>query len=725
MAHDTPNLLDQASSSYLRSAMHQPVQWHEWGPEAFEKAKQQNKPVLLDIGAVWCHWCHVMDRESYEDPEIAQIINDNFIAIKVDRDERPDVDSRYQTAVQAISGQGGWPLTGFLTPEGKPFYAGTYFPPRDVQGRPSFRRVLLTLAQAYREKNADVLESAESVMGVIDQSEGFAGKSGSLRPQLIDNAVVAAMKLFDAEHGGFGSAPKFPHPSAMDLLMQRYTENHDPKLLEIVSTSLEKMARGGVYDQLAGVFHRYSVDEHWIVPHFEKMLYDNSELLKNYVHGYQLTGNKFFAFIAQDIIRWMDAWLSDQEHGGFYASQDADISLDDDGDYFTWTLDEAEAALSDDELQVAMLHYDIGETGEMHHNPAKNVLYVRASVDEIAVRVKKSLQETHALLDSAKQKMYAARLKRPTPFVDKTVYVSWNALGVSAYLQAAQVLNLDHARKFALRTLDRILSQGWNPATGLQHVIAYSDPQAGKRSVPGVLDDYAFTAIACLDAYEASADLSYYRFAVQIAEAMIARFHDAKDSAFFDIAGGPSVGDGMVLGALAARRKPLQDSPTPAGNPAAAIALLRLHAYSSQAKYRDLAEGTLEAFAGIVEHYGLFAATYSIALDMYLHPHTQVVIAGSGEQAEKLKAAAVRPFSFNKSVLHLPQGEIVPQMLPPAFAETIPNIPGVKEGKAVAVLCSNFTCQPPISDPDQLFSAISTLSASKGIDRYPQEKQRA
>ena len=731
MAHDALNALAQASSSYLRSAMHQPIHWHEWGPEPFDKAKQQNKPVLLDIGAVWCHWCHVMDRESYENPEIAQIINENFIAIKVDRDERPDVDSRYQTAVQAISGQGGWPLTGFLTPEGKPFYAGTYFPPQDMQGRPSFRRVLMTLAQAFREKNAEVLESAESVMGAIDQAEGFAGKSASLRPNLIDSMVVSALKLYDAEHGGFGSAPKFPHPSAMDLLMQRYSENRDPKLLEVVSNTLEKMAQGGVYDQLAGGFHRYSVDEHWVVPHFEKMLYDNSELLKNYVHGYQLTGNEFFAFVAQDIIRWMDAWLSDQEHGGFYASQDADISLDDDGDYFTWTLDEAEAeaGLSDDELQVAMLRYDIGETGEMHHNPAKNVLYVRTEVEEIATRVKKSTEDVQALLESAKEKMYAARLKRTTPFVDKTVYVSWNALGISAYLQAAQVIGLDHARKFALRTLDRILSQGWNPAIGLQHVIAYSDPQAGRRSVPGVLEDYAFTIIACLDAYEASADLSYYRFAAQIADAMIARFHDKNEGAFFDIATGPTVGDGMVLGALAARRKPLQDSPTPAGNPAAAIALLRLHAYSNDSKYRDITEHTLEVFAGIAEQYGLFASTYAIALDMYLHPHTQVVIAGSGEQAEKLKQVAVRPFSFNKSVLRLPQGEIVPQMLPPAFADTIPNIPGVKEGKEVAVLCSNFSCHPPINDPAELEAEISRALVSEipsvARDPYSNEKQRA
>src|SRR6476620_11027385 len=620
------NSLAQASSSYLRSAMHQPIHWHEWGAEAFETAKRENKPILLDIGAVWCHWCHVMDRESYESPEIAAIVNEHFIAIKVDRDERPDVDSRYQTAVQAISGQGGWPLTAFLTPEGKPFYAGTYFPPQDYQGRPSFSRVLLTLAQAYREKHGDVLESAESVMNAISQADGF------------------------------GSSPKFPHPSGMDLLMQRAAETGSAELLNVITVSLDKMARGGVYDQLAGGFHRYSVDEHWIVPHFEKMSYDNSELLKNYVHGYQLTGNEFFAFVAKDIVRWMDEVLSDREHGGFYASQDADISLDDDGDYFTWTLDEAEAVLSTDELQVAMLHYDIGEVGEMHHNPAKNVLYLRASIQEVAERVKKTPQEVQALLDSAKKKMLAARLQRTTPFVDKTVYVGWNALCISAYLKAARVLKLDDARRFALRSLDRILSQGWDAKLGLQRVLAYSDPQAAKRRVPGVLEDYAFTAITCLDAYEASADLSYFHFAEKGVAAMVARFHDPREGGFFDMASGPDVGDGLVLGALAARRKPLQDSPTPAGNPMAAIALFRLHAYTNDARYRDLAEGTLKAFAGIAAHYGLFASSYGIALDMYLHPHTQIVVVGSGARAEQLEAAALKHLSLNQSVLHCEEG---------------------------------------------------------------------
>src|SRR5438874_8888584 len=386
--------------------MHQPIQWHEWSDEAFEKAKRENKPILLDIGAVWCHWCHVMDRESYEDPETAQLINDRFVAIKVDRDERPDIDSRYQVAVQAITGQGGWPLTGFLTPDGRPFYEGTYFPPNDHSGRPSFRRVLLAISDAYHEKNGDVLEQAQMVQGAIANAESFAGKTGEFSPQVIQEIIESALKMFDETNGGFGSAPKFPHPSILDLLIDQYMRSGDEQLEKLFTTTLEKMARGGVYDQLAGGFHRYSVDERWIVPHFEKMSYDNSELLKNYVHAYQATGNEFFANVARDIIRWMDESLSDREHAGFYASQDADYSMDDDGDYFTWTLEETRAVLTEEEARVASLHFDINEIGEMHHNPAKNVLYIRASLEEISKRLNFPLETVCARLESAKLKMY-------------------------------------------------------------------------------------------------------------------------------------------------------------------------------------------------------------------------------------------------------------------------------------------------------------------------------
>jgi uncharacterized protein YyaL (SSP411 family) len=712
MPSSTLNSLAKASSAYLRSAMHQPIHWHEWGEEAFAAAQRENKPILLDIGAVWCHWCHVMDRESYDSPEIAQIVNERFIAVKVDRDERPDIDSRYQVAVSSISGQGGWPLTAFLTPDGKPFYGGTYFPPDDHYGRPSFKRVLLSIANAYHEKNGDVLEQAKLVEGALAHAESFAAKSGEFSPAVVDAIMKSALGMFDGENGGFGSAPKFPHPSTLDLLIEQYTRSGDEKLRHVFTMTLEKMARGGVYDQLAGGFHRYSVDEHWIVPHFEKMCYDNSELLKNYVHAYQATGSEFFADVARDIIRWMDQWLSDRERGGFYASQDADYSMDDDGDYFTWTVQETQAVLNEDELRVASLHFDINEIGEMHHNPAKNVLYVRASLEGIAKRLKLPLQQVQALLDSAKTKMYAARLKRPTPYVDKTVYAGWNALCISAYLEAAKVLQLESARHFALRSLDRILAEAWNKDTGLLlHVLAYSDEQAERRQIFGVLEDYGCTANACLDAYESTADLSYYNFARRIGDAMVERFFDPVSGGFFDTSTAQS--SETKLGVLGSRRKPFQDSPTPAGNPVAAIVLLRLYAYTNNGDYRQQAERTLELLAGAAGQYGLFAATYGMAGVMLSHPHVQVVVIGSDGLAEQLHKAATGSFCASKTVLKLGPSAAIAPNLPPALANTIPELPPVKQNKTSAVICSGFTCQAPLTDPQALAETLRRVLDSK------------
>jgi hypothetical protein len=721
--------------------MHQPIRWHEFGEEAFAAARLANKPMLLDIGAVWCHWCHVMDRESYDDAEVAAIVNEHYIAVKVDRDERPDIDSRYQLAVSALTGQGGWPLTAFLTPDGKPFYGGTYFPPADAYGRPSFKRVLLSIAQAYRDKHGEVLEQAQMVESAISRAESFSAGGGKASATVIDAIVDSARKMFDEVNGGFGGAPKFPHPAALDLVMDHYVRTRtrgdragnsrmsDEELRTIFVHTLEKMARGGVYDQLAGGFHRYSVDERWIVPHFEKMCYDNSELLKNYVHAYQATGDEFFAGVARDIIRWMDEWLSDRAHGGFYASQDADYSMDDDGDYFTWTLEETKAALTADEAAVAALYYDIKAVGDMHHNPAKNVLHLQGSLEEIARRLNIPQERVGALLAAAKKKMYAARLLRPTPYVDKTVYAGWNAMCVSAYLQAAKVLDLAEARHFALRSLDRLLSEGWNAERGIRHVIAYSeafsDVRAERReaavAIPGVLDDYAFAVIACLDAYEATADLSYFRFARSIGEAMVAEFFDPVGGGFFDTRGG-AADEQPALGILATRRKPFQDSPTPAGNSAAAIALLRLHGYANNASdnnvssngvsYRDQAEQTLEVYAGVAGQHGIFAATYGLAVMHFSQPHTQVVVVGKDEVAAQLYRAAVRPLGLSMAVLRLDADKAVAQNLPPALAETIPNLPALGGGRSFAVVCSGFACQPPIFDAQELARLLGSGARS-------------
>src|ERR1700691_1837982 len=491
------NTLAQASSSYLRSAMHQPVEWHEWGANAFARAAGEDKPILLDIGAVWCHWCHVMDRESYEDPQLAAVINQNFIAVKVDRDERPVVDTRYQAAVSAISGQNGWPLTAVLTPDGKPFFGGTYFPRDDRYGRPGFERVLRSMVDAWKTRRDEGVESAGTGVEAIEYNESFAGRAGNLSMSIVDKMVASALEKFDRHHGGFGSQPKFAHPSAIDLLLDVSGRTGNEAAREAAVVTLEQMALGGVYDHLGGGFHRYSVDEAWVVPHFEKMLYDNAELLKNYVHAFQSYVDPEYARVAKDIIRWMDAWLTDRERGGFYASQDADINLDDDGDYFTWTRAEAAAVLSEEEMEIAAAYYDIGDLGDMHHNPAKNVLHVKHTLEAVAARAGKSPEAARELLSRAQARMLAARGERPTPFIDTTIYTNWNALAISAYLEAAQVLRLPEAKAFALRTLDRLLVEGLHPERGLAHVISYSGSGETKW-VAGTLDDYAFLTHACL-----------------------------------------------------------------------------------------------------------------------------------------------------------------------------------------------------------------------------------
>ena len=375
--------LARAASPYLRSAVHQSVDWYEWGEEAFARARAEDKPILLDIGAVWCHWCHVIDRESYENPQLAAIINQLFIPVKVDRDERPDVDARYQAAISTLSGQGGWPLTGFLLPDGRPFFGGTYFPPEDAMGRPGFRRILEAVAAGFHNRRAEVEEAASRLAEAVAHAETFAGGRGVFDSRVAVDQAESILNLFDSRNGGFGRAPKFPHPAAIDLLLECHQAGSGLRTLEVAAFTLEKMGSGGVYDQVAGGFHRYSVDERWCVPHFEKMSYDNSELLKNFLHGYQVAREPFFREIAEGIIDWTNAVLSDQSRGGFYASQDADQTLDDDGDYFTWTLDEVRAVLTPEESRVVELRYDVEPHGEMHHNPAKNVLWIARSIAEV------------------------------------------------------------------------------------------------------------------------------------------------------------------------------------------------------------------------------------------------------------------------------------------------------------------------------------------------------
>jgi uncharacterized protein YyaL (SSP411 family) len=698
--------LSQAASAYLRSAQHQPVKWNEWGAEAFARARRENKPVLLDVGAVWCHWCHVMDRESYESPETAKIINERFVAVKVDRDERPDVDTRYQAAVAAISGQGGWPLTAFLTPEGRPYFGGTYFPPEDRYGRPGFPRVLLLMADAFANRRAEVEETAEGVMHAIEHNESFSGRAalaGELTPgsqagvTLLEKLLDSMLKQFDARNGGFGSQPKFPHSAALDFLIDvagRGGQERE-RARHAAMVTLEKMAAGGIYDQLAGGFHRYSVDERWGVPHFEKMAYDNSELLKSYTHAAQsfasMEAGPEMRRVAVDILRWMDEWLSDRERGGFYASQDADVSLEDDGDYFTWTREEAAAVLTADEFAAAEKYYDLRVVGDMHHHPQKNVLHRNGPVWQA---------EEDAVLASAKRKMYAARLLRKTPYVDKTIYTGWNGMCISAYLTVGRTLGLDAPVEFALRSLDRLLRTVWSAQGRMAHVVAYGEVTAEElvsKPVDGTLEDYAFVANAALDAWETTGEMRYFTVARQICDAMLARFHDRAGGGFFD-----TEVDAGAIGALTARRKPLQDAPTPAGNATAATALLRLAALTLEEEYQKRAIETLETFAGIVEHFGLYAASFGLALRRAVEGLEQVCVVGDGARAEELFSAAMARFAANRSVIRLRWDQL--GALPPALAETLPNLP--KREGSVAVVCRGGACLPPIESAEQLQAVL-------------------
>jgi len=699
------NRLKNSASPYLRSAAHQPIDWHEWGDSAFARAESEDKPILLDIGAVWCHWCHVIDRESYENSEIAKIINENFVAVKVDRDERPDVDARYQSAVSAISGQGGWPLTGFLLPNGKPFFGGTYFPPEDQMGRPGFRRILLAVADSYKNKRAELVRAANHLADAVAQAEVFTGARAEFDPGAVDEQISSVTKQFDIKNGGFGHAPKFPHASAVDLVLERYQQTKEKHLLAMIETTLDKMARGGVYDQLAGGFHRYSVDERWLVPHFEKMSYDNSELLKNYVHA-SLVSKKHdweasFSETAERIVVWVMEVLSDRENGGFYASQDADYSLDDDGDYFTWTLDEVRSVLTAEEARVIELYYDVEAHGEMHHNPAKNVLWIARGFQEIAETLGRATDDVVTIKLRAEKKMMQARLMRPTPYVDKTMYVSWNAMFVSAYLKTAHGIVSDwiakDCREFALKTLDRMLKESWSETRGFGHRI-------GGPALDGSLDDQVFSVLALLDAYEATLEPRYFDAAQKTMDLAIDRYGDAEGGGFFDR---PS--DAAPMGGLDVRRKPFQDSPTPGANSVAAIALIRMHAFTGDERYYNFAKKTLEAFAGIAPQYGMFAATYGLAATLFAHHPLQVVITGRPDDpvAKVLEEAAHRVYRFGKSVLRLTPAASIANFAG-ALKETLPHLPA---DKAMAVVCAGQTCLPPTSDPEQLTAMLENGAA--------------
>ena len=698
MSEKRANRLAKETSTYLRSAAHQPVEWYPWGDEAFRKAKELDRPILLDIGATWCHWCHVIDRESYEDLDLAAVINERFVAVKVDRDERPDIDARYQQAVGALTGQGGWPLTAFLTPEGKVFYGGTYYPPKDAFGRPSFRRVLLAISDHYRQNKADAHREAEALHQALVESRAALVEEGAVNDAMLKEAVDALKGQFDPVNGGISGQQKFPHPGTIEWVLARHHRTRESGLRSILERTLTSMARGGVYDQVGGGFHRYATDPQWIVPHFEKMLYDNAGLLRNYVHAWQAFLDPLYRETAEGILRWADEVLSDRERGGYYASQDADVGLDDDGDYFTWTSEEMRAAVTDEEGRALALRYDVGERGEMRHNPRKNVLFVDKEADEIAKELDAPIERIQALLASGMRKLKAERDRRPMPAVDQAVFASWNGMMIAAALEAGTAFGREDVTAFALKSLRRILAKMWSKDRGMWHASV-----DGTRKVRGLLEDHVHMVDALLAAYTATADALYLKTAEDVMVFTIKHFWDSARGGFLDLAADLHEGVGLTLTEI--RRRPVEDSPYAGANAVAALCLQRLHALTGNDEYRLRHDEILMSFAGEASRYGpVFCGTYHLAAELWVHPPAEVVLVGPREdpRIRELRTAAVATYSPGMSLLIVDHADTYV----PAIVEPMLRTREAKAG-AVAFICRGNTCSPPTSDPTVIRALLS------------------
>ena len=670
------NRLADAVSAYLRSAAHQPVDWHPWGDEAFARARRDDKPILLDIGAVWCHWCHVMDRESYEDPKVAELLNRDWVCVKVDRDERPDVDARYQRAVQAITGQGGWPLTGFLTPEGEVFYGGTYFPPDGKAGRAGFASVLAELARLYRAERGKIGEQAAMIRQHLEE-HGRDTRPGPLSADLLSAAADGMARVFDFRHGGFGSAPKFPHPGPVELLLARWADTGLTWPREMVDRTLTAMARGGMFDHVGGGFHRYSVDERWIVPHFEKMAYDNSELLRAYVHGAASLNEPpaLYRRTIEGIVHWVSTVMSDPA-GGYYASQDADVGLDDDGDYFTWTLDEVKAVVSGRELEVLVRRFDIEEQGEMHHDPRRNVLWIKDADDA---------DDDAELVRNGLGKLAEARARRPAPAVDRTTYTGWSAMMASAMLEAGAFLDRPDLDRQALQALERLFREAADPEGGVRHALG--------GAIGGLLEDQVHLAAAAIDAFEATGDRAWLDRALGLMEHVWERYR-APDGGLRDRR------DTGGAGFLPHPIVPVVDAPTPSPNGVAGLALARLAEHTGDARWSARRDELLGAFGGGIADLGLHGATLIRAADWALSPATHVVVVAAADQRGRALRRAAR-------VAYRPR-KVVTLLEPGARADGLPApVRAMLDGKAPrAYVCVGQACQAPVSDAAALLERL-------------------
>ncbi len=692
-----PNRLIHEKSPYLLQHAFNPVDWHPWGEEAFEKARKENKPIFLSIGYSTCHWCHVMEHESFENDSIAQIMNENFVCIKVDREERPDVDKVYMTVVQALTSHGGWPLSAWLTPDLKPFYGGTYFPPDSRHGRPGFPDLLRQLSKAWQEKREEILASGDHLVAEIKKHLNAPVETASIRiSPLLRTAYAQFDQTYDDRLGGFGNAPKFPRPSVLNFLLRYDARQNERGALDMTLHTLQRMWAGGLYDHLGGGFHRYSVDAYWRVPHFEKMLYDQAQLVWSYLEAYQITHEEFYAQAARATLDYV---LRDMTHaqGGFYSAEDADSAPDPnhpehkiEGAFYMWRKAEISAVLGAREAEIFNYVHGVSDSGNTISDPQgefedRNVLYAANTPAEAAKRFQMPEVEINGIIARGQAKLFAVRGQRPRPHLDDKIITAWNGLMISAFARAYQIFEEPEYLAAASKAATFILAKNYDAKTQTLKR-RYRD---GEAKFPAHLDDYAFFVLGLLDLYEAGFDIQCLQHAAALTETQIRLFHDEKEGGFFDTSGE----DASIL----LRTKEDYDGAEPSGNSIAAWNLMRLAQMLNRGEWQELAEKTTRVFAHRLEKTPYAMPQMLAALTFGMDKPKQIILAGRAESEDtKALLRAVHARFIPNKILLLAEGGAGQKYL----SANLPALQAMTmlENKATAYVCEDYACQLPATE---------------------------
>jgi uncharacterized protein YyaL (SSP411 family) len=682
MAQGEPrsNRLIHETSPYLLQHAHNPVDWYAWGEAALARARSEDKPILLSIGYAACHWCHVMEHESFEDPATAALMNEHFVCIKVDREERPDLDAIYMAATVAMTGQGGWPMTVFLTPEQRPFFAGTYFPPSDRYGRPGFPTLLVRIADAWREDRTGIEQQAEQLTRAVrGQLELLA--SAPVSASLIAEAAEQLAQSYDPRFGGFGGAPKFPPSAQLRLLLRQHAHTREPGLLEMVKGTLDGMKNGGMYDHVGGGFARYSTDERWHVPHFEKMLYDNAQLARVYLEAYQVTKLPEYRRVAQETLDYVVREMQAAD-GGFFSATDAD-SEGSEGKFFCFTLDQLRGVLAEPLLAAFAAYYDIRAEGNWEHG--LNVLWTPRSATEVAAQLAISESELHARVSAAREQVYVARQQRIPPLLDDKILTAWNALMISALAEGARVLRDPAYRAAAERAADYLLGALRRPDGGL-----YRTARHGKAHLDAYLEDYAYLGDALIDLYESGSDERYLREAEALCARLLLDFRDLEGGGFYQTAHGHE--------ALIARSREAQDGAVPNASAASAMLCARLSYHFDRAELREVAERTVESFGRIVARAPRAFASMLAVVDLLARGPVEVALLGAADDARREALAAVLAGAYlpNRCLAHAAG----------AGTSALPLLRDKPAQGPTAYVCRNFACQAPSTDPAALLRQL-------------------